>query len=39
MAITKGKNNTGSRLFTEVQPWMGDHLDKIPCVVLLEKSG
>ena len=41
------KENTGSRLFTESKPcwtgmisvWMSDHLDKIPCAVLLGKSG
>ena len=33
----------GSRLFTAlldgVDIWMGDHLDKIPCAVLVGKSG
>ena len=34
------RENTGSRLFTEVKPcWTGDQLDKIPCAVLLGKSG
>ena len=37
VAITKGKN-TGSRLHG-VDIWMDDHLDKIPCALLLGKSG
>ena len=33
------RENTGSLLFTGVDIWMGDHLDKIPCAVLIGKSG
>ena len=34
------RENTGSRLFTDgFDIWIGDHLDKIPCAVLLGKSG